>query len=216
MFWAIGVAVAPGRMLGSFLSIHDAESLPLYRMGYLYWPKWNTLCAIRAKSGVSRRSLCLKGQCTLTWAKVNVQRWWIEKNYSNDKARWCDCWRLWRHGAMSTSRATAPTTGYILVIYLANTWYMPKCHIPGIYLVYANGKSIYQVYTWYKTCIYLSYDDIQYIPDIHLLKTFKDISVPFTLRFGHGIYLVYTRYIPWPNRNVTGTKMSLKVLSRCM
>ena len=41
-------------------------------------------------------------------------------------------------------------------------------------------KSIYQVYTWYKTCIYLSYDDIQYIPDIHLLKTFCDISVPVT------------------------------------
>ena len=87
------------------------------------------------------------------------------------------------------------------------TWY-----ISGIYLVYANknviyqvytwyilmGKSIYQVYTWYKTCIYLSYDDIQYIPDIHLLKTFCDISVPVTLRFGHGIYLVYTvcRHIP--------------------
>ena len=46
------------------------------------------------------------------------------------------------------------------------------------------------------TCIYLSYDDIQYIPDIHRLKTFSDISVPVTYRFGHGIYLVYTRYIP--------------------
>ncbi len=54
------------------------------------------------------------------------------------------------------------------------------------------GKSIYQVYTWYKTCMYLSYDHVQYIPDIHLLKTFKDISVPVTYRFGHGIYLVYT------------------------
>ena len=84
-------------------------------------------------------------------------------------------------------------------------------NIPGIYLVYANknviyqvytwyilmGKSIYQVYTWYKTCIYLSYDDIQYIPDIHLLKIFCDISVPVTLRFGHGVYLVYTRFCNW-------------------
>ncbi len=62
-------------------------------------------------------------------------------------------------------------------------------------------KSVYQVYTWYKTCIYLSYDDrdIQYIPDIHLLKTFCDISVPVTLRFGHGVYQVYTRYIPCLN-----------------
>ena len=58
------------------------------------------------------------------------------------------------------------------------------------------------------TCIYLSYDDIRYIPDIHLLKTFKDISVPVTLRFGHGIYLVYTRYMLCPNCHVTGTEMS--------
>ena len=30
-------------------------------------------------------------------------------------------------------------------------------------------KSKYQVYTMYITCINLSYDNIQYIPDIHLL-----------------------------------------------
>jgi hypothetical protein len=36
MFWAIGKAVAPGRMLGNFLPIHYTESLPLYRMPAAY------------------------------------------------------------------------------------------------------------------------------------------------------------------------------------
>ena len=51
-------------------------------------------------------------------------------------------------------------------------------------------KSIYMVYTWYIPCINLSYDDLKYIPDVHLLKTFKEISVPVTLRYGHSIYPV--------------------------
>ena len=190
MFWAIGKAVAPGRMLGNFLPIHDTESLPLYRMGYLYWPKWNTLCAIRAKNGVSRRSLCLKGRCTLTWAKVKCAQVMNRKELQQ-----------WQGPVMWLLVALA-AWGHVCLHSISHqvyTWY-----ISGIYLVYANKnviyqvytwyilmeKSIYQVYTWYKTCIYLSYDDIQYIPDIHLLKTFKDISVPVTLRFGHGIYLV--------------------------
>ena len=63
-----------------------------------------------------------------------------------------------------------------------------------IYQVYAwyilMEKSIYLVYTQYIPCINLSYDDIQYIPDIHVLKTFSDILVPVTLRYGHSIYLV--------------------------
>ncbi len=54
------------------------------------------------------------------------------------------------------------------------------CDIPSINLIYISINSIYQVYTWYIPCIYLSYDDIQYIPDIHLLKTFCDILVPVT------------------------------------
>ncbi len=41
-------------------------------------------------------------------------------------------------------------------------------------------NSIYKVYTWYIPGINLAYDDIQNIPDIHLLKTFCDISVPVT------------------------------------
>ena len=56
-------------------------------------------------------------------------------------------------------------------------------------------KSIYMVYTWYIPCINLSYDDLKYIPVVHLLKTFKEISVPVTLRYGHGIYQVYTWFI---------------------
>ncbi len=48
---------------------------------------------------------------------------------------------------------------------------------------------------WYKTYINLSHDDVQYIPGIHLLKTFWEISVPVTLRYGHGIYQVYTWFI---------------------
>ncbi len=74
-----------------------------------------------------------------------------------------------------------------------------KCHITSIYLVYTNRifhvNSIYQVYIRYKTWINLSYDDIQYIPGIHLLKTFWEISVPVTLRYGHGINQVYTWFI---------------------
>ena len=48
------------------------------------------------------------------------------------------------------------------------------------------GKSIYQVYTWYMSCINLVYDDVKYIVDIHLLKTFCIILVPVTLRDGNG------------------------------
>jgi hypothetical protein len=49
------------------------------------------------------------------------------------------------------------------------------------------------------------------------------MHIPFIWR--HTVYTwhtptqnfqVYTRYTPWPNRNVTGTEMSQKVLSRCM
>ena len=69
------------------------------------------------------------------------------------------------------------------MIYHAYTWYKLLMN------------SIYQVYTRYKPCIYLSYDDIQYIPYINRLKTFKDILVPVTLRYGHGIYQVYTKFI---------------------
>jgi hypothetical protein len=57
------------------------------------------------------------------------------------------------------------------------------------------GKSIYQVFTWYIPCINLSYDDLKFIPDIHLLKTFCTILVPVTLRYGHGIYQVYAWFI---------------------
>jgi hypothetical protein len=61
-----------------------------------------------------------------------------------------------------------------------------------MYQAYDIIEIIYQVtvYTQYIPCIYLSYDDIQYILDIYLLKTFWDISVPVTLRYGHSIYLV--------------------------
>ena len=64
MFWAIGMAVAPGRMLGNFLPIHDADSLPLYRMGYLCWPKWNTLCAIKraVHTHMSKSKMCKGGE----------------------------------------------------------------------------------------------------------------------------------------------------------
>jgi hypothetical protein len=61
-----------------------------------------------------------------------------------------------------------------------------------IYQSYDIIVSIYQVYTWYIPCINLVYDDVKYIVDIHLLKTFCDILVPVTLRYGHGIYQVYT------------------------
>ena len=97
--------------------------------------------------------------------------------------------------------------GHVLLHSISHQVY--TCNIPGIYLVYAKKnviylvytwyilmeKNIYQVYTWCKTCIYLSYDDIQYIPYINRLKTFKDILVPVTLRYGHGIYQVYTKFI---------------------
>ncbi len=85
-------------------------------------------------------------------------------------------------------------------IYLSYTRHTPGiCPKNVIYQVYAGyiliEKSIYQVYTQYIPCINLLYDDMQYIPDIHPLKTFWDISVPVTLRYGHGIYQVYTLFI---------------------
>jgi hypothetical protein len=58
-----------------------------------------------------------------------------------------------------------------------------------IYQSYDIIVSIYQVYTWYISCINLVYDDVKYIVDIHLLKTLCDIFVPVTLRYGHTIYL---------------------------
>ena len=89
------------------------------------------------------------------------------------------------------------------------------CHIPRIYLVYANkngiyqvyawyilmGKSIYQVYTWYIPCINLSYDNVKYIPDIYhkkLSETFRYLSrdsldPPYT-KYKLGINLVYDIY----------------------
>ncbi len=60
-------------------------------------------------------------------------------------------------------------------------------------------NSIYQVYTWYIPCINLSYDNVKYIPDIHLLKlsaTFwylsRDGLDPIYTKYKLGIYLVYT------------------------
>ncbi len=98
-------------------------------------------------------------------------------------------------------------------------WQTYTCHISGKYLVYdkimlydkyipgiyywniqckiVNG--IYQVYTKSNKGINRSYDDIQYILGIYLLKTFwdSDISVPVTLRYGHGImiYQINTWFI---------------------
>ncbi len=46
-------------------------------------------------------------------------------------------------------------------------------------------------YTKYNNGINLSYDDIKYIHGIYQLKTFKEILVPVTYPFGHGIYQVY-------------------------
>jgi hypothetical protein len=75
-----------------------------------------------------------------------------------------------------------------------NIYHKYKWYIFNIYQAYDIIESIYQVYTKYIPCINLSYDDLQYIPDIYLLKTFKDISesssVPVTLRYVHSIYLV--------------------------
>ncbi len=170
-------------MLGNFLPIHDAESLPSYRMASLYWPKWNALCAVRAKNGVFRPFLCLKGQCAFTWAKVKCAR--VVNTV------------MWLPVALAA-------WGHVLLHSTSHQVY--TCHIPRIYLVYANenviyqvyswyilmGKSIYQVYTWYIPCINLSYDNVKYIPDIHLLKTFCIILVPVTWQFSDGIYQVYT------------------------
>jgi hypothetical protein len=58
-----------------------------------------------------------------------------------------------------------------------------------------NINGIYHVYTKSNKGVDLSYDDIKYILEIFLLKTFLDISVPVTLRYGHGIYQVYTWFI---------------------
>ena len=83
-------------------------------------------------------------------------------------------------------------------------------------------KSIYLVYTWYITCINLSYDELKYIPDVHLLKTFCNILEPVTLRYGQWpwyiprINQVETWHIPCPYRNVTGTEKTEKALSRRM
>ncbi len=64
-----------------------------------------------------------------------------------------------------------------------------KWNILNIYQSYDIIESIYQVYTWYISCINLSYDVLKFIPDKHLLKTFCNILVPVTLRYGHRIYL---------------------------
>ncbi len=134
-----------------------------------------TLCVLFVrKNWVSRRSLCLKGQ----------------RNYSNDKG-WCDCRWLWRHGAMSSSTASA--TRYTPVIYFSYTWYIPiQMSYTRYMLIYTNEKKyipgIYLIYTMHKPFIRRP----QIIHDIYRLKTFSDISVPVTLRYGHGIYQVYT------------------------
>jgi hypothetical protein len=47
---------------------------------------------------------------------------------------------------------------------------------------------IYMIYTKYIPVLNLSYDDIQYILGVYPLKTFYNISVPVTYRFGHVTY----------------------------
>ncbi len=154
-------------MLGIFLPNHDAESLPLNRKGYLYWPKWNALFLVRAKNGVSRCSLCLKGQCTLKWAKVKCA-----KVVNRKELQWWQgpvMWLLedlaaWGHVHLHSTNHQAYT-----------------CHIPSIYLVYANKTVIYQVYTWY---ILMEIVYIRYIPGIYHTWTFHMTT--------YSIYLTYT------------------------
>ncbi len=61
MFWAIGMAVAPGRMLGNFLPIHDAESLPCTEWVICTDPN-GTLCVLFVRKTGFPVVLCvLKG-----------------------------------------------------------------------------------------------------------------------------------------------------------
>jgi hypothetical protein len=89
-----------------------------------------------------------------------------------------------------------------------------------IYQSYDIIASICQVYTWYISCINLVYDDVQaytwHTPTQNFLGHFGTCHVTVWTWYIPSIYLVYTRYMVCPYRNVTGTKMSQKVLSRCM
>ncbi len=62
--------------------------------------------------------------------------------------------------------------------------------------------------------IYLAYTLIT--PTQNFLGNFGTCRVTVWSRYIPSLYLVYTWYMIWPYRNVTGTEIFQKVLSRCM
>ena len=58
----------------------------------------------------------------------------------------------------------------------------------------------------------MSYDELCLMTVLTMSKTLWVASVPVTLRFGPMIHMVYTMCIIGPNRNVTGTEATHKVL----
>ena len=110
-------------------------------------------------------------------------------------------------------------------IYLSYTWHIPgicqqKCHIPGIFLVYTNGKKyisgIYLVYIIHKPFIWRSKVYTWHTPTQNFLQHFGTCHVTVWTWYIPSINLVYTRYMLCPKRHVTGTDILQKVLSRCM
>ncbi len=106
------------------------------------------------------------------------------------------------------------------VLLHSTSYQVYTCHIPRVYLVYANINVIYQVYawyilmavyiryitasTWYIPCINLSYDNVKYIPDIHhekLSETFWHLS-------RDSLDMVYTKIIPSLYLVYCGSKLS--------
>jgi hypothetical protein len=142
MFWAIVMAVVLSWVLClssefefsaySSLFTHRAycSALSVWhpnRLGHLYWPSRNDLCVVRANNGVSRRSLCRKGQCTLTWAKVKCA-----KVVNRKELQWWQGPVMWLLEALAAWGHVHPHSTNHLVY---------TCHIPNIFLVYDNKMS---------------------------------------------------------------------------